>query len=71
MALLFFSDYMLTPSSPKSPSVRVLLEAAQGAAVTAMAMLPSGGELPTGALPVPSPSIITGMNAHSQRQMVA
>lgn len=47
-----------------------LLDVAEGAAVVAVAVLPSRGELPTGALSVPSPGIVTGMNAHSRRQMV-
>lgn len=80
MALLF-SDYRLTLSIPKSPSMLMtfglglsgsaaLLEVPEGAAVVAVAVLPSRGELPTGALSVPSPGIVTGVNAHSRRQMV-
>lgn len=75
MALLFFSDYMLTLSTPKSAGVLMtlgllgsaaLLEVAQGAAAVAVAVLPSRGHLPTGALSAPSPGIVTGVNAHSQ-----
>lgn len=47
-----------------------LLGEAQGAVVVAVAVLPSRGELPTGALSVPSSGIITGVSARSQRQMV-
>lgn len=75
MALLFFSDYILTPSTPKSHSVLMtlglsasaaLLEMAQGAAVIAVAVLLSGESLPTGVL---SPGIVTGVNARSQRRL--
>ena len=76
MALLSFNDDMHTPSTPKTPALGLsgsaaLLEAAGGAAVGAAAMLPSRGELPAGALPRPSPVIVTGLDLHSQRQVVA
>lgn len=79
MALLFFSGYMLTPFHPQIPQLWVmtlglsgpaaLMEGHKGAVAVAVPVpvLPSRGKLPTGALSVP----VTGVTAHSQRQMVA